>query len=80
MLRKSWVVLSPRSRSMTSSSSGVRVAVGPVAAEVDEEEKEAKALVERYVLGSACKVLAGTPVPLGATPLVGGVNFIIYSC
>jgi isoamylase len=58
----------------------VRVAVGPVAAEVDEEEKEAKALVERYALGSACKVLAGTLVPLGATPLVGGVNFIVYSC
>jgi isoamylase len=80
MSRKSWVVISPRSRSMTSSSSGVRVAAGPVAAEVDEEEKEAKVLVERYVLGSVCKVLAGTPALLGATPLVGGVNFIIYSC
>jgi isoamylase len=60
---------------MTSFSSGDRAA-----AKVDEEEEEAEALVERYALDGACKVLVGTPVLLRATPLTGGVNFIVYSC
>jgi hypothetical protein len=67
-------------RPTTSSSSGVWAAAGPVAMEVDEKEEEAEALAERYALGGACKVLMGTPALLRATPLTGGVNFVVYSC
>jgi hypothetical protein len=67
-------------RLTTSSKSRVRAAAEPLAMEVDNEEEEVEALAERYALGGTCKVLARTPTPLGATPVISRVNFTVYSC
>jgi hypothetical protein len=51
-----------------------------MAVEVDDEEEEAEVVAERYALGGVCKVLVGTPAPIGATLVTDGVNFVVYSC
>ncbi|KAI4970403.1 hypothetical protein ZWY2020_001317 [Hordeum vulgare] len=63
--RPRWDKLLWRSRRRNKTS--MRAAV----VEVEEEEDE------RYALDSVCRVLAGMPMPIGATLLLGGVNLAI---